>query len=193
MAPTRLTRTVVACLAALACAVALGACSKKDQGTVDEPAREGLALNVGGIDYNVFITRELNLRIPPDKAYYKGPEAPPGKLLYGIFIQACNKGKKTLTSSRPDQFVVEDNQGNEYHPKELPADNAFAYSAARLAPKDCIPQKGSVAQLGPTAGSMLLYEFPLANTENRPLELIIHGPFDLLKGKRPSKRVELDI
>ena len=42
---------------------------------VEEPAREGLAIHVGGIDYNVFITRELNLEITPDKAYYEGPPA----------------------------------------------------------------------------------------------------------------------
>ena len=57
---------------------------------VDEPAREGLAIDVGGIDYNVFITRQLNLAIPPDKAYYEGPPAKPGNALYGIFLQACN-------------------------------------------------------------------------------------------------------
>ena len=33
---------------------------------------------------------------------------------------------------------------------------------------------------------MLLYDFPLENTENRPLELIIKGPTE-------SKRFELDL
>ena len=45
-----------------------------------------------------------------------------------------------------------------------------------LAPNECIPESGSVAQLGPTAGSMLLFRLPLANTEYRPLELEIEGP-----------------
>ena len=44
-----------------------------------------------------------------------------------------------------------------------------------LAPQECIPQAGSVAQLGPTAGSMLLFQLPLQNTENRPMELEIGG------------------
>ena len=35
-----------------------------------------------------------------------------------------------------------------------------------------------MAQLGPTAGSMLLFQFPLQNTENRPLELEIQGEGD---------------
>ena len=55
-----------------------------------------------------------------------------------------------------------------------------------LGKDDCIPEAGSVAQLGPTAGSMLLFQFPLQITENRPLELIIRRAPD-------SKRVELDL
>jgi hypothetical protein len=34
---------------------------------------------------------------------------------------------------------------------------------------------GSLAQLGPTAGAMLPFLFPLEAGENRPLELEIHG------------------
>ena len=45
----------------------------------------------------------------------------------------------------------------------------FAYHPRLLGKEDCIPESGSVAQLGPTAGSMLLFQFPLQNTENRPL------------------------
>src|SRR5919109_808456 len=77
---------LAACLLGLSVGVA--ACGDEEQG-VDEPAREGLALELDGIDYNVFITRELNPRITPDKAYIT-EEAPPGESLYGIFIQACN-------------------------------------------------------------------------------------------------------
>ena len=40
---------------------------------------------------------------------------------------------------------------------------------------------------------MLLYEFPLENTENRPLEMVIEGPYDLVEGKRESLHIELDI
>jgi hypothetical protein len=35
-----------------------------------------------------------------------------------------------------------------------------------------------VAQLGPSAGLMLLFRLPLANTEYRPLELEIEGTGD---------------
>jgi len=35
-----------------------------------------------------------------------------------------------------------------------------------------------VAQLGPSAGSMLLFRLPLENTEYRPLELEVQGSGD---------------
>ena len=83
-----------------------------------------------------------------------------------MFIQACNPGDDLRRTTA--NFKVEDNQGNEFEPIELPRRNAFAYHPRVLGKDDCIPEAGSVAQLGPTAGSMLLFQFPLRNTENRP-------------------------
>ena len=161
---------VAACLIAFVSTVAFVGCNDKKQG-VDEPAREGLSLPLGGIDYNVFITRELNPDIPPDNAYYSGPPAPKGETLYGIFIQACNHSNSPRTPA--SNFSVKDNQDNTYQPVDLPTDNPFAYHPRRLDPDQCIPQAGSVAQLGPSAGALLVFRFPLATTENRPLELVI--------------------
>lgn len=192
MALLRLPRTIAACLAVLALGGGLSACGDK-VGTEETPAREGLAVDVGGVAYNIFITRELNLRITPDKAYYKGPPAPPGKVLYGVFLQSCGAAKKPVRTAELHNFVVEDNQGNRYLPKELPKDNAFAYQPTVLPKEQCTPEPGSVAQQGPTDGTMLLYEFPLQNTENRPLTMHIEGPYDLIKQTRESKLVELDL
>jgi len=172
MDPTRLRRIAATCVAAAVLMPVLSACG--DEPGVDEPAREGLAIDIGGINYNVFITRQLNLEIPPDKAYYPGPPAKPGNALYGVFIQACNISENEDRTTTED-FVVEDNQGNEFEPIELEKDNAFAYHPVKLRGNECIPEEGSVAQQGPTAGSMLLFDFPLENTENRPLELVVNG------------------
>jgi len=171
MAPRRAT-TVVACVLVLAMPVVLAACGDEEPG-VDEPAREGLALPLGGVEYNVFITRQLNPSIPPDNAYYEGPEPAQGETLYGVFIQVCNNSDEAHDTATT--FKVTDNQGNEFEPEELPEDNPFAYAPRRLEPEECIPQVGSVADLGPGAGSMLLFKLPLDNTENRPLELEIEG------------------
>jgi hypothetical protein len=163
--------TVAACVLAAAAPLGLAACGDEHPG-VDEPAREGLALELDGITYNVFITRQLNPRVPPDGAYVTD-DAPPGETLYGVFIQVCNHSDEAHETV--SDFLVKDNQENEFEPEELPADNAFAYSPRTLDPDECIPEAGSVAQLGPTAGSMLLFQLPLQTTENRPLELEMEG------------------
>jgi hypothetical protein len=192
--PLRMTRhrtTLVVCVLALASSVGMTACESQAQKTRNGAEREGLSFPVGGIDYNVFITRELNPRIVPDKAYYRGPEPRKDELLYGIFLQACNRTGKVLPTAA--RFTVTDNQGNTFEPIPLPRDNAFAYNPTILKPDQCVPEVGSVAQLGPTAGSMLLFKFPLPNTENRPLDLEIESPFDVLTSRRETRRVELDL
>jgi hypothetical protein len=161
---------IAACVVALAVPLALGACGSSDEQGIDEPAREGLAIGLGGVDYTVFITRELNPRITPDDAYVS-TEAPSGEALYGVFLRACNTSDDQRSAA--SEFTVRDNQGNTFQPESLPDDNQFAYTPRALDPEECIPEAGSVAQLGPTAGSMLLFELPLENTENRPLELEI--------------------
>jgi hypothetical protein len=165
--------TLFACLMALAVAVA--ACGDEEPG-VDEPAREGLALPLDGVEYNVFITRQLNPAIPADDAFFEGPEPGPDENLYGVFVQACNN---TEDVQEPvDEFLIKDNQGNEFEPEPQPEENRFAYTPRELEPKECIPESGSVAQQGPTGGAMLLFRLPLQFTENRPIELEIEGEGD---------------
>jgi hypothetical protein len=188
MVRDRLKSTVAGCLICLALGGVAAGCGEHEPG-VDEAAREGLTIDVAGIEYTVFITRQLNLAITPDRAYYDGP--PPGadSALFGVFITACNPEDAGETLYATSDFVVEDNQGTEFEPVEVPEDNNFVYQPRELLPGDCIPETGSVAATGAAAGSMLLFEFPLVSTENRPLELTITGP----AGSGEAKVVELDL
>ena len=175
--PARMPRRLLMllCLAGLAAGGA--ACGNSDEKKgIEEPAREGLALELDGVEYNVFITRQLNIKVTPDKAYFEGPEPAVGETLYGVFIQVCNRSDDPHQTV--DSFTIKDNQDNEFEPEELPEDNAFAYHAGELQPNECFPEAGSVAQLGPTAGTMLLFRLPLQNTEYRPLELELEGEGD---------------
>jgi hypothetical protein len=174
--PGRMTRRVITLLCLAILATGVTACGEKDkkQG-VDEAAREGLALPLDGIDYNVFISRQLNPRVTPDKSYVEpGTAADATHVLFGVFLQACNRGKDSAQAA--DGFKIVDNQGNEFEPESLPQGNDFAYEPKVLEPHECVPEIGSVAQLGPTAGAMVLFRLPLANMEYRPLELEIEGP-----------------
>ena len=155
--------------------------------------REGLPEEVGHLEYNVYITRELNLQDVEDKGYYTGPEAPPGYALYGVWLTVCNPSDEVesphwMASSR---FTIQDTQGKNYHPIALPADNVFAYKARPLKQNACIPKQGDLASSGPTNGSLLIFKLPLGSLENRPLDLIIESP--PLKEGRDEARVELDI
>jgi predicted small secreted protein len=181
-------------IAALACLlVGLAALTGCKNTREHNAGREGLPKDIGHVEYNVFITRELNLRDPEDSGYYRGPEAPPGFALYGVFLQACN----TATSGGPhwmaaSRFQVEDTQGNIFKPLPLPPDNLWAYRASPLKQGACIPTLGSLASSGPTNGSLLIFKLPIQTLENRPLDLRITSPANSA-GVRESGLIELDI
>jgi hypothetical protein len=182
--------------------LALGACGKENDesiqgvGTPGEAFREGLAEKMNGLTYNVFITRQLNTKIPPDEAFYRGPDPGRRETLYGVFVQVCNESKqdenRPVRAVAPDRFIIKDAQENEFRPLPLPKDNAFAYKARTVNPQECIPLAGSVAQQNSAAGALLVYKIPIENLENRPLELEIEGKFDRERGQRDKLRYELD-
>jgi hypothetical protein len=186
--PSRRTGALACLLISL---VALTGCKNTRE---NDAGREGLPEDIGHIEYNVFITRELNLRDIEDRGYYKGPEAPPGFALYGVFLQACNqansgKGPHWMTASN---FQIEDAQGGRYRPVPVPLSNPWAYHPRPLKQQNCIPQKGSLTASGPTNGALLIFKLPLQALENRPLDLRITAP-PSASGVRESKLIELDI
>jgi hypothetical protein len=183
-------------IALLACLIAgLGVLTGCENTREENAGREGLPEEIGHVEYNVYITRELNLRDVEDMGYYKGPEAPPGFALYGVFLTACNPNKEVnaphwLAASR---FEIEDTQGNKFTPLPLPADNLWAYKARPLKQNACIPKQGTLASSGPTNGSLLIFKLPLATLENRPLDLIITSPPQGPNQTRDEGTIELDI
>jgi hypothetical protein len=158
-----------------------------------DAGREGLPEEIGHIEYNVYITRELNLRDVEDQGYYRGKEAPPGFALYGVFLTACNPETEVesphwLPASR---FKIEDSAGNTFTPTSIPKENLFAYRAKPLKHEACIPEPGSLSAASPSNGAMLLFQLPLDALENRPLNLIITSPPQ--DGVRDEGRIELDV
>jgi hypothetical protein len=184
---------VLLCLFALVGGVLTG-CGENPR--ENNASREGLPERVGGIDYNVYITRELNLRDVEDSGYYKGPEAPPGFALYGVFLTACNPEESATSPNVPaaSDFTVIDTQGKRFKPlPPVPSDSIFAYQAVPLKHHACIPKRGSLAASGPTNGSLLVFKLPLKTLENRPLDLEIVSPPDPHTGDRDTGRIELDV
>jgi hypothetical protein len=192
-----LRRSTSAAFSCVACLLVLLLTGCGDNPRENDASREGLPERVGNIDYNVYITRELNLRDVEDLGYYSGREAPPGYALYGVFMTACNPEDDAHSPLIPPatDFTVIDTQGNRFKPLPLPRSNIFAYTtqARPLKHLACIPKKGSLASSGPTNGSLLIFKLPLATLENRPLDLEIVSPPDPETGKRETGRIELDV
>jgi hypothetical protein len=184
----RLRSTRSAILACAAAALFAAGCdSAHEEG---EPLREGIGVEVGGVKYNVFITRQLNTRLASDRGFYRGPEPRPGFTHYGVFIKVCNESDGF---KRPvEEFKVKDSQGNEFEPLELEEDNVFAYRPRRLSKAACVPEAGTPPATGPQGGALLVFEFPLQTLENRPLELEIEDP-RAAEGEHEHGAIELDL
>jgi hypothetical protein len=183
--------SAVSVVAALAALLAVAGCGE-EPGTEAEPAREGLALELDGITYDIFLTRELNVEDVEDQGYVEGiPEAPSGAAYYGVFLQACNVSEEALTAA--GSFRMVDSQGNEFEPLELERGNPFAYVPTTLQPGDCFPASGSLASSAPTGGALLVFELPLETIENLPIELVIQDGYDIAEARPKELVVELDI
>jgi hypothetical protein len=160
----------------LACAVVSVAagCGGEPAGEAGEEAHiEGLAETLDGIDYDIFLTRQLNLEDPEDSGYTDLDDPPPGKTYYASFVQVCNRSDEAAVTS--DDLYVEDSQGDVFTPIDISSSEYAYQGGATLEPGDCQPEEGSLPQQGPSGGSLVVYEFPIAATENRPLTLHIGG------------------
>jgi hypothetical protein len=177
-------------LAVLLAGLTLNAC-----GNADEPASEGeteaVYLQLGQLQYQVQISRQLNPYDVEDRYYIQGAadaQTPlgPGETWFGVFVRVYNPGD---TPAQPtSDFEIHDTQDNVYRPVALDQTNVFRYQPARLGHEQMIPTPGSVAFNSPIRGSLLLFRVKIESFENRPLTLVISQP-----GEPEHAEVPLDV
>ena len=178
MKPRR-TRLLLVCALVVAGA-ALAACGdKEDIRTLGET--EGVYIDIGGLKYQVQISRYLNPADVEDEAYLVGvpeDERPDdNETWFGVFLRVQNTGDEPLPAAR--EFTIEDTEGNEYEPVELDNTvNVFAYEPRDVPPKGLIPHPDSAAGNGPIQGAALLFRLTYDTLQNRPLEFHIVSPDD---------------
>jgi hypothetical protein len=177
-------RRVSAALLALALALALGACGNKRE-TVTEADTEGLYVDLGGLTYQVQISRELNPRDVEDQTYLKGlppgtPPLKPSESWFAVFMRVNNESDVPLRTTQA--FRITDTQYEEgraclriagcYLPVRLdPDQNPFAYAPRWIVPSEIFPPQSSASEQGVVGGTMLLFRLPYSSYEDRPLEL----------------------
>jgi len=168
-----------------------GCGNKKDEITHAE--NEGLYLDLGGLKYQVQMSRQLNPNDVEDQSYLTGvPRAllglAPGDSWFAVFVRVENNGDKPLPAA--DSFVLRDTQENTFLPLPIARINAFSYHGGVIPPKNTLPPASSVAQANESInGSLLLFKVPNEAYANRPLELTIKDP----RNPRQTATVDLDV
>jgi hypothetical protein len=164
--------TIIGLLAVLALSVPIAGCGDEEDEEIPA-AVEGEPLELGGLIYNVSITRFLNPNIVEDEAYLAGAEEePPGMSYLGVFLQIKNESEDEIPSAA--DYSVLDASHRVFEPVELETEFTLDIGAT-LPPDHLIPEPDTVAAAGPTQGALLLFLVDDDVSEERPLELEIES------------------
>jgi hypothetical protein len=159
-------------------ALAAGGCGAGHSSVVTTAETEGIYLDVGGMKYQVQISRYMNPSDVEDRSYLLGLPAgvaPTGKeTWFGVFMRVENETDRALPAAK--DFEIVDTQENVYRP--IPIDtkaNPFSYQGGEVGPQSVYPLAESAAGSGPIQGSLILFKVKIESLQNRPLELHIIG------------------
>jgi|tagenome__1003787_1003787.scaffolds.fasta_scaffold20921323_2 hypothetical protein len=183
-------RRLLPSLAVVVLALAAAGCGNKQPTTLHGDT-EGSYLDLGGLKYQIQISRLLNPGSIEDRAYLVGLNGaqrrlPAGQQWFGVFVRVENDGDRKNVRAATD-FTIVDTQNNKFRPIALAPVNVFAYRGGTLQPKDVVPAPDSPPGQGSIQGSLLLFKIPVANFENRPLELQIRS------AAAPGKTATVDL
>jgi hypothetical protein len=172
-------------LLSLALAVPFAGCGT-GQDPVTSSKTESVYVTVGGLKYQVQLSRKLNPYDVEDRDYLSGIPDAAGKVAnekyawFGAFIRVENRtdkgdNKNPRVIQAASKFALVDNQGTTALPYPLPAENVYAYRSEPLSPKGQIPLASSTAGQSPIGGSLILFRVDQAILERRPTQLWIYA------------------
>ncbi len=178
-------RLLAAALLLVALSLPLAACGEGREDNAVE-AMERNVFELGGLRYRVAMFRQLNPRIPPDRALYDGP-LEGGVGLFAAFLIACNESDEP----RPPTAAVqlEDSFGEVYPQVAVLADNPLLYSPEPIQPDRCLPVEDGTADRS-LPGAAVLFKVPFDALSNRPFVLEFRGSED---DEAAVQRVQVDL
>ena len=161
-------------------AIALPGCAGgHKEAVVHEAKTEGIYVDVGELDYQVQISRQLNPAVAPDKGYLAGmPDyvspLTEDEVWFGVSVRVQNQTDEPHESA--DKFEITETTGESFTPIDIKAeDNPLAYEAKEIPPHSTYPDPDELAGDSPTQGGMLLFKIPYSSLGNRPLEFKIEA------------------
>jgi hypothetical protein len=177
---SRMTRLLSIALLVSAALLA-GGCGAGHSSLVRTAETEGLYLDVGGMKYQVQISRYMNQSDIEDRGYLiglpEGDEPKGDETWFGVFMRVENETDGPLPAVT--DFEIVDTQENVYRPVPLDTDvNPFAYQGGEVESRSILPAPDSAAGNSPIQGSLVLFKLKTSSLQNRPLELHILGEGD---------------
>jgi hypothetical protein len=171
-----LLRRVLMIVLSLALVGAVSACGNKTDKTLTA-STEGPYIDLGDLQYQVQISRQLNPYDIEDAAYLKGvtDTLGPGNVWFAVFVNVSNSSDKTQKPATT--FEITDTQGNTYTPVSIDLkSNDYGYEPIPIPGKGVLPNPNSTAAQNSINGRLLLFKIPVSSLDNRPLQLKIHNP-----------------
>jgi hypothetical protein len=138
---------------------------------------EGVYVDVGGLTYQVQLSRYLNPFDPEDKEYLRGlpsdtnPVLPGDETWFGVWMRVKNYSDGALKPT--DTFTIVDTEDNQFTPVHQDPANPFVYSPVLLQHSQVLPMPDTAAASGVIQGSLILFRLKTDSLQNRPLRLEI--------------------
>jgi hypothetical protein len=159
---------------------------------VTKAETEGVYVDVGGLTYQVQLSRFLNPGDVEDRQYLMGlpegipKELPGDEIWFGVWMRVKNYSDVALTPT--NTFTIIDTEENEFRPVPLDvSSNPFVYDPFKLQHAQVLPTPDSAASSGPIQGSLILFRLKTDSLQNRPLRLEIE------QGGATTGEVDLDL
>ena len=166
-------------------------CGNKES-IITKAETEGVYVDVGGLTYQVQLSRFLNPGDIEDRQYLMGlpegipKELPGDEIWFGVWMRVKNYSEESLTPT--STFTIVDTEGNEFRPVPLNVEaNPFVYEPFPMHHAQVLPTPNSAAASGPIQGSLILFRLKTDSLQNRPLRLHIE------QGEGEEAEVDLDL
>jgi hypothetical protein len=163
-------------LAVVLIALVAAGCGGDSKSVKTTAETEGLYLDIGGLTYQIEMSRYMNVNDIEDSEYLKGlpsstAQPAANEVWFGVWVRVQNQTDKPLPSA--NTWEIRDTQDNIFRPIPIDTDiNPFAFKPGIEVPsQSVIPFPSSAAGQGPIQGSLLLFKLKTDTLQNRPLEL----------------------